>query len=123
MHDVERHDVAALAPPDHRTVRRVAYGVAPHGGIEMGNANPHHPVSAIALRKSLAEHLVQLLDVLDARWVGAVEHVARPPGTRRRHQSAPAATASAYSSLASSSSTSVASTPACSTRETPACSS
>src|SRR6185503_5991311 len=101
VHDVERHDVAPLAAPDHRAVGGIADGVPPHRGIEKGHPHAHHAVAAIAFGERLAEDLIQLVDLLDLRGIRPVDDVAGAPGARGRHQSA--APASAYSSLGASS--------------------
>ena len=87
MDHVERDDVTAIVAPEHRALRCVLDRVAPDGGIEERDAHADHAVATIALGERVAEHLVQLADLVEPSTKRPFDRV-RAPGARRRHQSA-----------------------------------
>ena len=83
VHDVERHHLAGLVAPQHRARTGVAQGVAPHLGVEIGNAHPDEPVPPVAVRERVREHPVQGLRVPLGRGLGAVHLALRQPRPHR----------------------------------------
>src|SRR6185295_2503634 len=101
MRDVERDDLLAFTTPRHRPRPRILDRITPDRRIQDRQAPTDHPVTAVAFRERVAEHLVQRGDVRLPHGVRPVSMTRGFPIACGRHQ--PVASNSSYALSSSSS--------------------
>src|SRR5258708_38681286 len=93
MHHVEGGNLASSVAQEHRATVRVLDGIAPHLRVEIRHADSHHAVAPVPLRERLAEHTVELGNVVGVCPGGTVDLGEGSPTSGVRHQSLTSATA------------------------------